>query len=168
MQSILAHAAAAPPAPLEGEAPEGLSNDYLNHFSEALMLVELAAVDPGVAEDLAAWRPASYREHFEASGLRRARAAIAAYEALDADVRGQFEELTGAIDRLVRTAILALQPPCAAEDAAIVVAVTAPALRRLIGRAGAFLASNGSALSAEGEAEEVQAVIDRLIERVAG
>ncbi len=148
-------------------APAGLSNDYLNHFSEALMLVELAAVDPDVAGDLAAWRPLSYRAHFEASGLRRAGAAIAAYEALDPARRAAFEELTGAMDRLIRTAIRALQPPCEAEDAAIVASVTAPALRRLVGRAGAFLASNGADLAREDEIEEAQTVIDRLIERVA-
>ncbi len=146
-------------------APAGLSNDYLNHFSEALMLVELAAVDPDVAGDLAAWRPLSYRAHFEASGLRRAGAAIAAYEALGAESRAAFEELTGAMNRLIRTAILALQPPCDPEDAAIVAAATAPALRRLVGRAGAFLASNGADLATDGEIEEAQTVIDRLIER---
>lgn len=168
MQSIPAPAVAAPPPPIEGEAPAGLSNDYLNHFSEALMLIELAAVAPEIADDLGAWRPVSYPEHFAASGLRRASAAIAAYEALDDEVRAAFEDLTGAMNRLVRTAILALQRPCEPEDAAIVAAVTAPALRRLIGRAGAFLASDGTALAPGDETEEVQGVIDRLIERVGG
>ncbi|KAA2244200.1 hypothetical protein [Salinarimonas soli] len=156
---------AAPP-PRDDEAmPAGLSNDYLNHFSEALMLIELAAADPGIAADLAAWRPVGYRAHFEASRLRRAGAAIAAYDALDPAARAGFEELTGAMNRLVRTAVLALQPPCEAEDAAIVAVVTAPALRRLVGRAGAFLASGGADLAHEGEIEEAQTVIDRLIER---
>jgi hypothetical protein len=157
------------PAPIppeaEGAIPAGLSNDYLNHFSEALMLIELAATDLDIAGDLAAWRPVTYRAHFEASRLRRAAAAIAAYEALDEVRRGAFEELTGAMNRLVRTAVLALQPPCEPEDAAIVAAVTAPALHRLIGRAGAFLASGGADLAHESEIEKAQTVIDRLIER---
>jgi hypothetical protein len=156
----------APCPPDADEAgPAGLSNDYLNHFSEALMLIELAASEPDVAADLAAWRPVTYRAHFEASRLRRAAAAIAAYEALDPERRAAFEDLTGAMDRLVRTATRALQPPCEAEDAVIVASVTAPALRRLVARAGAFLASNGDDLPREGEIEEVQTVIDRLIER---
>ncbi len=160
------------PAPVppdaEGAIPAGLSNDYLNHFSEALMLIELAATDPDVAGDLAAWRPVTYQAHFEASRLRHAGAAIAAYEALDPVRRAAFEELTGAMNRLVRTAILALQPPCEPEDAAIVAEVTAPALHRLCGRAGAFLASGGADLAHEGEIEEAQTVIDRLLDRAGG
>ncbi len=158
-----------PPAPARAasslEAPTGLSNDYLNHVSEALMLIEFAADDATVAADLAAWRPVGYRAHFEASGLRRAGAAIAAYEALEPASRAAFEELQGAMDRLVRTATLALQPPCSPEDARIVAEVTGPALRRLIGRAAAFLASGGRELPRDGELEEAQIVIDRLIER---
>ena len=39
----------------------GLSTDYLNHFNEAVMLLEMIPVMPECGEDLAAWRPLSYR-----------------------------------------------------------------------------------------------------------
>jgi len=149
-------------------AAEGLSNDYLNHFSEALMLIELAADDPPIGDDLAAWRPLGYREHFAASGLRRAAAAIRAYDALAPERRAAFEDLTGAMDRLIGVAVAALKPPCGAEDAALVAEVTAPALRRLIARAALFLNSGGRDFADEGEVEEAQAAIDPLIDRVGG
>jgi hypothetical protein len=45
--------------------------------------------------------------------------------------------------------------------------VTAPALRRLIAQASAFLNSGGRDLPDSSEIEEAQTVIDRLLERLA-
>jgi hypothetical protein len=45
----------------------GLSTDYLNHFTEALMALEMAADTPECLDDLKAWRPKSYAEHFAQS-----------------------------------------------------------------------------------------------------
>lgn len=146
-------------------ATAGLSNDYLNHISEALMLIELVATDLDAVEDLARWRPIDYRGYFAASSLRRAPAALAAYAALPPPRREAFEALTNAMDRLATTAIRALRPPCEPEEAALVADVTCPALRRLIARAGAFLNSGGTDLPDEAEVEAAQAAADRLIER---
>ncbi|HEY8564055.1 MAG TPA: hypothetical protein VIL65_01040 [Beijerinckiaceae bacterium] len=156
----------------EGEAPvrEGagsvldLSNDYLNHYSEALMLIELAAFDEAVVEDLGAWAPLTYPAYFAASPLRRAKAALAAYEALAPEPRAAFEELTWAMDTLVRFAILALRQPTEAESAAMVAAETGPTLRRLIERAAAFLNSGGTDLPRSSEVDAAQGAIDRLME----
>jgi hypothetical protein len=158
---------AAPPAPQRSAgAVPGLSNDYLNHFSEALMLVELAALDADVILDLNEWRPVDYPRYFQASQLRRAPEARAAYERLDPERRAAFEELVRAMDQLVATAIRALRPPCEPEDAALVAAVTAPAMRRLIGQASAFLNSGGRDIPDSTEVEEAQSVIDRLLEHL--
>jgi hypothetical protein len=37
----------------------GLATDYLNHFNEAIMMLELAPEMPDCMEDLSAWRPLS-------------------------------------------------------------------------------------------------------------
>lgn len=159
---------AAQEAGLDQESPSaGLSNDYLNPYSEALMLIELAAGDPAIAADLAEWRPIGYRAYFSTSPLRRAPAALAAYDALQEERRQAFEELTRAMDRLALAAATALQPPCAIEDAALIAEVTAPAFRRLIDRAASFLNSGGEDLARDGEVADAQAVIDRLIDRTA-
>jgi hypothetical protein len=141
----------------------GLSNDFLNHYSEVLMLIEMAASDPDVGAELMDWRPMSYPAYFAASALRRASEALAAYDALPDDRRQAFERLVAAMDTLATMATFALQPPSEGGSAGVVVDETAPALRALIAKAGVFLNSGGLDLAPEGESEETQAVIDRII-----
>ena len=45
----------------------GLSTDYLNHFTEAIMLLEMLPAMPECLDDFLAWRPKTIREHFAAS-----------------------------------------------------------------------------------------------------
>jgi len=152
---------------LESELPSAcaaLSNDFLNHYSEALMLIEMAADDPCMSAELADWQPVSYPAYFGASELRRATEALAAYEALPAARRQAFERLIAGMDTLATMAIFALHPPSAPDNARVIVEATAPALRDLIAKAGAFLNSGGQDLAPDAETEEAQAVIDRIIE----
>src|SRR5436305_880061 len=74
----------------------GLATDYLNHFNEAIMLLEMIPDMPDCAADFLRWRPLSYREHFAASSFRARELAIAAYETADPAIRGKFDNLTGA------------------------------------------------------------------------
>ena len=65
----------------------GLSTDYLNHFSEAVMVLEMAATMPDCLQDLRAWRPKTYCEHFASSRFSDRDVVIAAYDAADPAVR---------------------------------------------------------------------------------
>ena len=56
----------------------GLATDYLNHFNEAIMLLEMIPDMPDCAVDFLGWQPLSYREHFAASNFRARELAIAA------------------------------------------------------------------------------------------
>jgi hypothetical protein len=144
-------------------APEdrsGLSTDYLNHYSEILMMIEMASFDGDVVEELGTWQPIGYREYFLKSPLRRAPSAIAAYDRLPADQRTAFEQNVQALDKLAQAAILALQPPCHHKNVVLIGAVIGPAIRRQIDRAAAFL-NNGCAMTPDDD--ETQAIIDRLI-----
>jgi hypothetical protein len=148
----------------EAAGAPALSNDYLNHFSEVLMLIELACEAPDALDDLAAWRPLGYAAYFRVSPLRGASAALAAYEALPVERRAAFEALTDAMGRLAVGAIEALRQPDETGDAAMAALATAATLRRLTQRAARFLASGGDGLPQDGEAEtEMQAAIDRLL-----
>jgi hypothetical protein len=142
----------------------GLSNDYLNHYSEVLMLIEMAGDDPAIGAELQDWRPVGYRAYFGSSELRRATAALAAYDALPEARRQAFEKLVASMDTLATMAVFALQPPSTPESIPWIVEATAPALRELIAKAAAFLNSGGQDLAPDGAADEAQAVIDRIIE----
>ena len=48
----------------------GLATDYLNHFNEAIMLLEMVPDMPECAEDFLTWTPRSYAEHFWASNFK--------------------------------------------------------------------------------------------------
>ena len=79
----------------------GLATDYLNHFNEAVMLLELIPDMPECAEDFLGWQPLSYREHFTASNFRARDLAIAAYESADARIRAEFDGITRAMTSIL-------------------------------------------------------------------
>src|SRR5438128_4776193 len=71
----------------------GLATDYLNHFNEAIMLLELLPEMPDCLEDLKAWCPLSYPEHFAASNFRDRELAIAAYELAEPERHRRLDEI---------------------------------------------------------------------------
>jgi hypothetical protein len=56
-----------------------LATDYLNHFNEVTMLLEMVADMPDLLDEVKAWQPKTYAEHFRDSGLSIADMAIEAY-----------------------------------------------------------------------------------------
>jgi hypothetical protein len=64
-----------------------LATDYLNHFNEVVMLLDLVAEMPDCRADLAEWRPCTYPEHFRQSGFAYSDLAIAAWEHVTPDRR---------------------------------------------------------------------------------
>jgi|SRR5579863_9596963 hypothetical protein len=79
----------------------GLATDYLNHFNEAVMLLEMVPDLPECAEDFLGWQPLSYAEHFTASNFKARDLAIAAYESADARIRTEFDNITGAMTSIL-------------------------------------------------------------------
>lgn len=143
-----------------------LSTDYLNRYGEALMLIEMAAMDSDILSDLKAWRSVGYRAHFEASNLRCKPLALAAYDGLADDRRQAFDALCRAMDRLIATvtALLADRHNRQQEsrELSVIVDVASEALRALIGRATQFINANGLVDIAAIENTSLQAEIDAL------
>src|SRR6266478_7974387 len=79
----------------------GLATDYLNHFNEAIMLLEMIPDMPECAEDFLEWQPLSYGEHFTASHFKARELAIEAYESADANVRAEFDNVTSAMTSIL-------------------------------------------------------------------
>jgi hypothetical protein len=141
-----------------------LSTDYLNHYGEALMLIEMAVMDLSAIEDLRAWRPQTYRQHFSTSALRCAPGALLAYEQLGRTEMGAFESLCSAMNRLVDTVLLVLTEATTPGDAAMVVDVAAAAFRSLLARATAFINSGGTLASAQFDGRALQQAVDLLMD----
>src|SRR5262245_15024329 len=71
----------------------GLATDYLNHFNEAIMLLEMIPAMPECAGDFLSWQPLSYAEHFVASNFKGRDLAVAAYHEAPANIRVPFDEV---------------------------------------------------------------------------
>jgi hypothetical protein len=137
----------------------GLSTDYLNHFNEAIMLLDMLRDCPDCREDFLAWRARSYREHFAASHFRGRDLAIAAYDSADARARETLDAVTG-IMTAVLEATKAGMSGMPAEAAGTLAASAAASLKPLVLRAGAAI--NGET---GGRKPISQALVDDLFRR---
>ena len=79
----------------------GLATDYLNHFNEAVMLLEMIPDMPECAEDFLTWTPLSSAEHFTASNFKAKDLAIEAYEKADPSVRAQFDNIVNTLHSIL-------------------------------------------------------------------
>jgi len=72
----------------------GLATDYLNHFNEAVMLLEMIPDIPECAEDFLAWTPLTYPEHFTHTNFKARDLVIEAFEMAEPAIREPFDHLT--------------------------------------------------------------------------
>lgn len=78
-----------------------LATDYLNHFNEIVMLLEMAMDMPDLMEEAAGWKPASYVEHFQNSGFVARELVVKAWDMTSPGVRAQFEHVVSQLDSLI-------------------------------------------------------------------
>jgi hypothetical protein len=169
-----AHHAAATAAPEPSSATSGrggsiinpatgLSTDYLNHFTEAVMLLEILPAVPDAVDDILAWEPKDYREHFAMSRFSNRAAVIAAYEATDPDLSRSLDMLAD----LMNTLLLATREAIAANPAAPrsheLALRAATALKPIITRVSALI--NGTAPALSNRTNVPQAAVDAIFRR---
>ncbi|MGO4403071.1 hypothetical protein AB4Z10_02275 [Bosea sp. RAF48] len=166
MSAIATNVLAEVPVGLAGsvDAPR-LSTDFLNRYSEALMLIEMAGMDESLVADLQAWQSISYREHFRRSPLRCAASALAAYDRIDPVHASAFEDVCRSMTRLVRTVTALLAETPQPKELPMIVNVASDALRRQIARATQFINANGMIDITAVEDAVLQAQIDALLTR---
>lgn len=85
-----------------------LATDYLNHFNEIVMTLEMAVDMPELMEDAREWEPVSYTQHFEQSGFADKELVIKAYEIAPTSTRCSFEEVVELLDQVVMDSIVIL------------------------------------------------------------
>lgn len=78
-----------------------LATDYLNHFNEFVMVLDLIPDMPDCLEDAEAWQPKGYQDHFRDSAFSAKELAIQAYDHSPAEYREQFEALVDMINSLI-------------------------------------------------------------------
>ncbi len=118
-----------------------LATDYLNHFNEIIMLVEMISDMPECIGDVAAWSPKSYQDHFRESSFSDRDLAVAAYDYVPALYRVPFERLISELNILVLKVAAALLDETQTGNKGEIGAATllGPELRRLIERAGGII-----------------------------
>lgn len=141
----------------------GLATDYLNHFNEATMLLEMVGSCPDCLADFLGWQPMSYREHFLESHFKGRDLAIAAYAGADPAARAQLDNLARAMTTVIEAARASLTSGMTAPAASELATRSAGWLKHLIARAGAVI--NGGIDVRHAAAP--QAIADRLMRRVA-
>jgi hypothetical protein len=127
----------------------GLSTDYLNHFSEALMALEMVRDMPECIDDLHAWKPKTYTEHFAGSRLSHRGEIIQMYQAAPAHLREALDALADVLNARLAEARDAAVHRRPADDAAA-------ALRPLIAQLADLI---------NGCTERSQAAIDAMFAR---
>lgn len=87
-----------------------LSTDYFNHFNEVIMLLSMAGDMPEMLDEIVAWTPKTYRQHFDESGLAFAPLAIEAYEHVPVEFRTAFDATINDMNSLIVEAVATLSP----------------------------------------------------------
>jgi hypothetical protein len=141
----------------------GFATDYLNHFNEAVMLLEMLSSAPDCLDDFLAWQPLSYREHFAASHFKGRAMAIAAYDAAYPDRRDRLDALAGTMTAMLEATRAALRSGMPPEAGDLIAEAAAVWLKPLIARAGAVI--NGETDAKASALAAPQVVGDRLMKQ---
>jgi hypothetical protein len=146
-----------------------LATDYLNHFNEAIMLLEMIPSAPECKEDFLTWRPLSYCGHFEQSRFKYRELAVAAYEVADPKYRNEIDQLAKHMSMILLATCDAMRSnDLRPHTLGVLAETTARWLRPLVARAGSVI--NGEldddTLSASDAApqEAIDALFDREVE----
>ena len=86
-----------------------LATDYLNHFNEVIMLINMLPDMPDMLDDVLEWQPKSYPTHFAQSGFVGRDLAIKAYHCAPRSIRKHFDAVIAEIDTLLLETIRELR-----------------------------------------------------------
>jgi len=93
-----------------------LATDYINHFNEVHMLLDMLPSMPECLEDLLEWVPKNYQKHFTDSVFSAKELAIEAYNHSPDEYRRPFEETIARMDDLVLSTITQVVQDIAKDD----------------------------------------------------
>lgn len=85
-----------------------LATDYLNHFNEIVMLLDMIPDMPDMIEECKLWEPKTYKDHFAGSTFSDKQLAIEAYDRVPSKFRRPFEETIRQLNLLLMGGITQL------------------------------------------------------------
>ena len=138
----------------------GLATDYLNHFNEAVMLLDMIPDMPDCAQDFLDWRPLSYAEHFSASNFHARDLAIVAYHEADPAVRAAFDGITTAMTTILTAVAAAMREARHASSWIDLARLATVSVKPMVAMAGGII--NGVAVAAD-DSETQNADIDVIM-----
>lgn len=135
-----------------------LATDYLNHFNEVVMTLEMLADMPELLEEAQEWAPKAYKDHFRDSTIADKELAIEAYDHVPPKFKVPFEQNITQINQLMTTSIERLETDIKSGDMDLVRA-NSKALSEVIQRLMDMCSANihGSATTMD------QAEVDNLL-----
>lgn len=141
---------------LEGEnvnISSFLATDYLNHFNEVFMMLEMVPDMPDMLEEVVDWKPKSYEQHFKDSSLHSEDLIIEAFNLSPDEYRRPFDRIVKRLDgvllKLISESNNLLQAG-ETEQLAILIHQKMPIIARLITAMGGIINGDSSALDREG------------------
>jgi hypothetical protein len=117
----------------------GLATDYLNHFNEAIMLLELIPDMPDCYELFLEWQPLSYAEHFIKSNFKARDLAIASYESARPQIRTEFDALVANMTQILTTVGDAMRTVQQDRTRAMLAEQAAGWVKPMVGTAGGII-----------------------------
>lgn len=119
-----------------------LATDYLNHFNEIIMMLDMVPDMPDLVEECAAWHPRSYSEHFANSTFRDKDLAIEAFGLCPPRYRDPFDETITRMNGLALYTVGCMETALARGDTeavSILARNASRALQRLMDMASAII-----------------------------
>ena len=126
-----------------------LATDYLNHFIEIIMLIDMVPVMPECLADAKAWVPKSYEAHFQDSAFTDKDLAVLAYWNAPLEFRVPFDNTIDRMNALVAVGLREIEAAVATRhQGRIELAVTGVSrrLQSYIDKASAIIHGNTDAM----------------------
>ncbi len=86
-----------------------LATDYLNHFNEVVMLLEMIPDMPEMLEEAKEWQPKDYKDHFRDSSIADKELAIEAYDFVPTKFKAPFVQTISQLNSLVLSSLERLE-----------------------------------------------------------
>ncbi|MEH6629199.1 MAG: hypothetical protein V7776_00140 [Halopseudomonas aestusnigri] len=129
-----------------------LATDYLNHLNEAVMMLEMVPDMPDLFEEVQAWQPKTYQQHFLDSSFQAKELAISAYETAPPEFRQPFDKAINMADKGILDSRDAIEQALASGDQVSIAALVPDAsthIRHMIDIASAIIHGNPNVLPAD-------------------